>query len=82
MKRNKNGWLITVKVTPHSKEDQVIKCEQTGVFKVKVKAPASEGKANKALIDLLAKTLGVPKSSLEITRGLTSHNKTVLVKTT
>jgi len=40
-----------------------------------------DGKANDALITLLSKEFGVAKNSIEIIKGKTSRNKTVLVKT-
>lgn len=46
-------------------------------LKVRVSAPPEDGKANAALIQLLAKTLGVSKSSLVITSGETARLKIV-----
>ncbi|KAK1831193.1 hypothetical protein QBC39DRAFT_236686, partial [Podospora conica] len=45
-----------------------------------VTAKPNEGKANKAVIKVLSKALGMPKSILEITRGHTSQDKTVAVQ--
>ena len=46
---------------------------------MKVTAPPIEGKANKALIDLLAKKLGVPKSHIEIISGKSSRLKSIRI---
>ena len=46
---------LNIKVIPNSKQEKVIQEEQR--LKVYVKSPALEGKANKALIELLAMTL-------------------------
>ncbi|MBI1329075.1 MAG: DUF167 domain-containing protein [Alphaproteobacteria bacterium] len=46
-------------------------------LKARVSAPPEDGKANAALIQLLAKTLGVSKSSLVITSGETARLKIV-----
>lgn len=51
----------------------------TTSLKVKVRAQPEKGKANKALIKLLAKTLGVAQSDLALTAGTTHRNKTLLV---
>jgi uncharacterized protein (TIGR00251 family) len=48
-------------------------------FKVKVTAPPIEGKANKALIALLAKKLAVPKSHIEIISGKSSRLKSIQI---
>ncbi len=44
---------------------------------VKVAAPPDKGKANAAIIKLLAKTLGAPKSAFIIASGETSRLKTI-----
>lgn len=48
-----------------------------GALKVKVKAPAEGGRANEALLDLLAGTVGVPRSSATLLSGAQSRNKRV-----
>lgn len=45
----------------------------------RVSAPALEGRANKAIVQLVAGTLGVPASSVSILSGATSSQKRVLV---
>jgi len=46
---------------------------------IQVKAPALEGKANKAIISLVATTLNLPKTAISITSGQTSSIKRILV---
>ena len=53
---------IDVKVLPRSSKDEIVG-KKDGVYKIKLTAPAIEGKANKALLKLLAKKLGLPKRS-------------------
>ena len=50
-----------------------------GALRVKVNAPALEGRANRAVISLLAKGLQVSKGSIKITAGERSALKTVVV---
>jgi len=50
-----------------------------GALKVKVKAPPVEGKANRALLDLLAGVLAVPRGRLTLMSGEQSRNKRVRV---
>ena len=52
----------------------------SGALKAKVKAPAVEGKANRALLDLLAGALGVPRSRLTLVSGEQSRNKRIRVE--
>ena len=49
-------------------------------LKARVSVPPEDGKANAALILLLAKTLGVPKSSVRSAAGETSRQKTIAIK--
>lgn len=46
-------------------------------MKIRVTAPPEGGKANAAVIKILAKAWGVPKGSLDIASGAGSRNKTV-----
>jgi uncharacterized protein (TIGR00251 family) len=69
---------IKVQVVPRSSRNQIIVGEND-VFKLKVTAPPIEGKANKALKELLAKKLGVAKGDVEIISGQRSRQKTVRI---
>ena len=71
---------IKVRVQPKSSRNQVDGF-QDGALRVRVTAAPTEGQANAAVIALLAKTLGVSKSRLEIIRGYSSRDKVVSVDT-
>jgi uncharacterized protein (TIGR00251 family) len=71
--------MLQLRVQPKSSRSQIVGV-QGDALKLKVTAPPSEGAANKACIDLLSKTLGVPKSCLEIASGLSSRSKRMLVR--
>ena len=73
------GLQIKVKIIPNSSKNDII--TEGGIIKVKVTAQPIENKANKALIELLSKRIKVPKTNIEIIKGLTSKEKTVLIKT-
>ena len=49
-------------------------------LKVSVTAPPVDGEANAAVIDLLARQLGVPRGAIEIAAGQTGRRKTVRVR--
>lgn len=66
---------IQVKVKPISKTEEVSR-EGDG-FIVKVREPPKEGKANQAVIKLLAEHFGVTQSQVRILSGFRSRNKTV-----
>ena len=69
---------IKVKVLPRSSRNQIIGREGD-LFKVKLTSPPVGGKANKALIELLAKRLGIAKKRIEITSGKSSGLKTIRI---
>ena len=70
---------IQVKVKPRSKTEDVTREMDGNVYVVRVKEPPVEGRANRAVLKLLAKHLGVPESRLRIVTGLTSRNKVIEV---
>ena len=53
-----------------------------GALRVRVKAPPVDGAANAALIQLLAKRLGVAKSAITLITGATARNKIIEVEET
>ena len=67
---------IWVTVKPQAKREEVKKTAE-GQFLVLLHAPAQEGRANQALIQLLASYFSVPKSSVKVIRGQTSRKKLV-----
>jgi uncharacterized protein (TIGR00251 family) len=66
---------IRVKVIPNSKVEGVFR-EGDG-FLVRVKEPAKEGKANRAVIKLLAEHFGVSQRQVVISSGFGSRNKVI-----
>jgi uncharacterized protein (TIGR00251 family) len=69
---------IKVKVLPRSSRNQIIG-KEGDLFKVKLISPPVEGKANKDLIALLAKKLGIAKKRIEIISGKSSRLKSVRI---
>ena len=68
-----------VTVKPQAKREEVKKLAD-GEYSVSVRAPAREGKANEAVIELLAEHFSVPKSSIRIVRGETARRKLVEIE--
>lgn len=68
---------INVLIKPNSKKGPLIEVQSDGSYVVYVREIAVDGKANDALIKLLAKQLKVPKTRLAIVRGHTSRNKII-----
>ncbi|MFH1395370.1 MAG: DUF167 domain-containing protein [Candidatus Omnitrophota bacterium] len=69
---------LKIKVFPKSSREEVI--EQDGIIKVHVKAAPEKGKANKAVIAVVAKKYKVKKRDVAIISGLTGRNKILEVE--
>jgi uncharacterized protein (TIGR00251 family) len=78
------GVTLAVRALPGAKK----KTEIVGVYcegektrlKIRVQAPAVEGRANSALIEFLADMFGVPKSYVELISGELSRSKVFLLR--
>lgn len=69
--------IIKIKASPNSKKEEIIK--EGDFYKVKVKAPAMGGRANKEVIEALADFFKVKKSSIRVLQGQKSRDKLIEV---
>jgi uncharacterized protein (TIGR00251 family) len=80
---SKEGISVSLRVTPRGGRDDIDGIETLAngrsVVKVRVRAIAEGGEANRAVTELLAKALGVSKSQVRLTSGATSRIKQVTV---
>ena len=74
---------LLVRATPRGGRDEVsgLVLDAAGEvwLAVRVTPPAQGGKANEAVLRLLARTLGVPRSRLELTAGISARSKRIAV---
>src|ERR1700752_2370340 len=77
------GISVALRVTPRGGRDDIDGIETLAngrsVVKVRVRAIAEDGEANRAVMELLAKALGVPKARVRLLSGATSRLKEVVV---
>ncbi len=71
--------VISVRVVSSAKRDEVLK--EDGEFRVYVRAPAVGGKANDAVVKLLAEFFGVRRNRVRIVKGVRSRNKMIEIDT-
>jgi uncharacterized protein (TIGR00251 family) len=71
--------VVSVRVTPRARHNTVSGVIN-GALHIRTTAPPADGKANKAVIGLLAGFLDVPQSSVSLLRGQTRRDKSFLVK--
>lgn len=64
-----------VRVTPKSRADQVSEALADGTIRVRVRAAAEGGRANEAVVALLAAALGLPRGAVRIASGHGSREK-------
>jgi uncharacterized protein (TIGR00251 family) len=81
---SRGGLLVRLLATPRAGRDRIegvrADAEGQGVLKVAVTAAPEGGKANQAIVKLLAKAWRLPKSDLRIRAGATARRKTVFVE--
>ena len=77
------GISVTLRVTPRGGRDDIDGLETLAdgrtVVKVRVRAVAEGGEANRAVTELLARALGVPKAAVRVMAGATSRLKQVSI---
>ncbi len=78
LKETQEGLILQIKISPNASKNEIIKTDDG--IKVKITAQPIDGKANKALIEFLSKQFKVPKTSMEILKGETSKDKTILIR--
>lgn len=70
--------IVRIYVRPNSSETKIEGLYNKNI-KIKLASPPEKGKANKELIELLSRTIGISKSKIKITSGITSNYKTIRI---
>jgi uncharacterized protein len=82
--RRADGIDLHVRLTPKSSRDALegveTRADGARALKARVRAVPEDGKANEALIALVAKCLKVPASRIRLTSGATSRQKTLFLE--
>ena len=75
-----NSSMATLRfhIVPNGKIDKVAG-EQSGTIKIKLRAPAREGKANAALRTFLSEELKIPQRAIMLEHGQTSRDKVIRI---
>jgi uncharacterized protein len=69
---------LNVRVVPRAGR-QSVELDEAGNVRVRVTAPPEDGKANRQVIELMAETLHLRKSAIEIMRGETGRSKVLRI---
>ena len=70
---------LALRATPNAASDAILLPEHGEALRIRVTAPPEDGRANEAILTLLAKALGQPRSSLELLRGSTGRDKLISI---
>ena len=77
----RDGLRVEIRLTPRASADRLVAIAVNSgghrVLRAAVTAPAKDGKANEALLQLLARSWDLPRRDLSIFAGATSRNKMV-----
>jgi uncharacterized protein (TIGR00251 family) len=73
------GVILPVRAQPGARKAGIVG-EHAGSLKVAVTAPPEDGRANKALVEVLSEALGLRRSQIELVSGQTSREKRFLVR--
>jgi uncharacterized protein len=73
------GCVLPVRAQPGARRSGIVG-EQAGALKVAVTAPPEDGRANKALLEVLRDALGLKRSQVELLGGATSREKRFLIR--
>ena len=76
----RDGVLVNIKVTPRARRQGVEPPGSDAALGVRVTAPADDGRANAAVIALLAETWDIPRQALSIAAGTGSRRKRIHVR--
>jgi uncharacterized protein (TIGR00251 family) len=77
-RRDGEDLVIDLRVQPRASRS-VVEGSHDGRLRVKLKAPPVDGRANEALVALLAEIFEVPRSRVRIERGATGRDKRVRI---
>jgi uncharacterized protein (TIGR00251 family) len=74
-----DGIVLAVRLTPRASRDGIDGLKE-GRIQARVRAVPEDGRANAALVELVADEIGVPKSTIEVTAGHIARLKTLHIK--
>ncbi|NUM50596.1 MAG: YggU family protein [Flavobacteriales bacterium] len=70
--------ILHIEVKPNAKRNEIIYLGEN-TLKLKIRVPATEGKANQAIVEFLSEVFNTSKSKVEILKGTTSTYKKIKI---
>ena len=78
IREHADGCILSVRAQPGARRNAIVG-EQAGALKVAVTAPPDKGRANDAIVEVLAGALGLKRSQIALMNGATSRQKQFLI---
>ena len=78
LRRGVTGVTIELRAQPRARR-RALECTGHGMLKAAVTAPAEDGRANQAIIELLAAEWRLPKTAFAVVRGSAARDKTLSI---
>ena len=75
-----SGVLLRIRVVPNANCDALVGVQEDGTLRIRIQSPPINGKANKALIRFLSKSLKIPARRIMIQSGEAGRVKSVLIE--
>jgi uncharacterized protein (TIGR00251 family) len=75
---SRDGVVLTLHIQPGAKTSEIVGLHGEAL-KIRLAAPPVDGKANAALLEFLAKKVGIARTALELVSGQTSRSKRVRI---
>lgn len=77
--KDKDGYIVKVHVKTGSKQSGIENIEGEQI-KIRVTSQPHKGMANRELLEILSEFLSIPKSRLEILKGISSKQKIIKIR--
>lgn len=79
LEQHAEGVVLSVRAHPGARRNE-LRVSEDGILRVSVTQAPEKGKANKAIIELLSRELGLKKSQIELITGETAQQKRFLMR--
>ncbi|HWB12562.1 MAG TPA: DUF167 domain-containing protein [Pirellulales bacterium] len=79
LEKHPEGVVLPLRAHPGARRNE-LRCAEDGVLRASVTQAPEKGKANKAIVELLSRNLGLKKSQIELIAGETAQQKRFLLR--
>ena len=74
------GVVVAVRITPRASREAIDGADEAGQIRIRVTAAPAEGAANRAVLRLMAKTLGLRRGAVTLVAGASNRHKRLRIE--